>query len=718
MILDRLSVKSRFLIVLMIGFVCQACISFLSLAKMKHALIQARTSEVKHLLETAYSTVTFYHDQASKGLISDAAARQAARSAVRAMHYDGSNYYFIWTLNGTGVAHGSHPEWEGLTFIDSPKAKENPVVSYMVGQLIAVARTPAGQGVTTYKIPRAGQTLPLNKIAYSRLFEPWGWSIGTGAYVDDIDATFRKEALSLLWIFGALIALTSLLTYSIGNNLARALKLLAERITKVANGVFDGDVPETGRRDEVGVMARALLVLRDNSRDAVELRLDQLTGLPNRKLLMDRIQQAIGASSRNGQFGGVMLIDLDKFKAINDTHGHDAGDLVLKQVAHRLSGFIRKCDTVARLGGDEFVAVISSLGGQDREAAVNLEIVAEKMKALLRQPCRLGGLDHLCTASIGLTLFQGDPASIEDLLKQADLAMYDAKHAGSNTCRFFDPHMQWLVQERERQEEHLRRAIAEQQFELFYQPQVGADGCPHGAEALIRWRHPQRGLVPPDQFIPLAEETGLILPLGRWVLETACRQLAAWASRPETAALKIAVNVSACQFHQATFVEQVLGAVRSSGADPGKLELELTESLLVQNLQEVIGKMTTLKSHGIHLSLDDFGTGYSSLSYLRQLPLNKLKIDKSFMNEILSNRNDAAIVLTIIALAKALNLDIIAEGVETRAQQEFLANSGCLDYQGYLFSRPLPVGPFEAFVAQAGRHCADLSLASEPAGEP
>jgi diguanylate cyclase (GGDEF)-like protein len=697
MLLGRLSVKMRFMLVLAIGLAFQACMSVVSLANLKHTLIQARTAEVKHLLETAYSTVAFYHDQAAKGLMTDAAARLAARDAVRAMHYDGTNYFFVWTLDGTGVAHGSHPEWEGRNFITGPDAAAFPVVSTMVARLIEVARTPRKEGVASYKIPKFGQTVPLDKLAYTRLFEPWGWSIGTGAYLDDIQATFRAEAISILWVFGGLIALASILTYAIGDNLARALKRLAARVARVAKGEFDGEVPEIERRDEVGVMARALLVLRDNSRDAVELRLDQLTGLPNRKLLMDRIKQAIGASSRTGNLGGVMLIDLDKFKTLNDTQGHDAGDLLLKEAAQRLTACMRKGDTVARLGGDEFVVVVFDIGQSEKEAAVAAETVGEKILAALKQAYQLGSITYTCTASIGLTLFKGSTASIEDLLKQADLAMYRAKHAGGDACRFFDPRMELAIQERVALEKELRLAIEERQFQLHYQAQVGPGGRTIGAEALVRWNHPRRGLVLPGEFIALAEETGLILPLGRWVLETVCGQLARWATRPGLAELTISVNVGSRQFLQPGFVAQVLETLRSAGADPRKLQLEVTEGLLVKHLQDVTEKMSALKAEGVTFSLDDFGTGASSLSHLKRLPLDQLKIDRTFVAEAPTDASDAAVVRTILALAKALGFGVIAEGVENVEQRNFLASAGCRDYQGYYFSRPQPAESFEQF---------------------
>src|SRR5208283_38649 len=365
--LGRLGVSARFLLVLAIGCAFQAGISIGSLIYLKQSLVQDRISEVKHLLESAYSTVAFYHEQARKGLMTDAAARRAAADAVRAMHYDGTNYFFIWDLNGTGIAHGAQPALEGRTFIDSPDAEKNPVVAYMVRRLIEAAKSDRKEGVTTYRIPKGGQKVPLDKIAYSRLFEPWGWSIGTGAYVDDIDATFRSRVFEVLWLFVGLMALAGAMTFLVGRDLAQALNRLSGRVTGVSRGQLDGEVHDIERTDEVGAMARALLVLRDTSREAAELRLDPLTGLPKRKLLMDRLKQAKARSARSGIRGALMLIDMDRFKALNDTHGHDVGDLLLREVAQRLMASLREGDTVARLGGDEFVVVLADIGHTEQE---------------------------------------------------------------------------------------------------------------------------------------------------------------------------------------------------------------------------------------------------------------------------------------------------------------------------------------------------------------
>ncbi len=702
MFLSRLSVSARFLLVLAIGFTFQAGISIVSLLDQRNALMQDRASEVKHLLEVGYSAVAFYHAQAVKGVMTDAQARRAAADALRAMRYDGKNYFCVWDLQGTGIAHGGRPELEGRTFLDTPDAKNNPVVASMVSTLLEVAKADKKEGAVSYRIPKAGQTTPLEKVAYTRVFEPWGWSISTGAYIDDIENAFQARAVAALWVFIGLIALASGMTFIIGRDLSQAMNRLSRRVTSVAKGELDDDVPDVERADEVGAMARALLVLRDTSREAAELKLDQLTGLPTRKLLMDQLKRAKGVSARNGHYGGLMLIDMDKFKELNDTHGHDCGDMLLREVAARLTGSLRDGDVVARLGGDEFVLIVADIGHGAEEAVAAAEAIGQKLLDLLSAPYHLGNLTHISAASIGITLFRGDEVSADDLLKQADLAMYKSKDSGRNTYRFFGRSMETSMIQRAALGMELRQALAEQQFHLYYQPQVGPEGEILGAEALVRWEHPQRGLLTPGEFVPVAEETGLILPLGQWVLETVCRQLAIWARQPAIAGLRVAVNVSARQFQRPEFVEQVISTLRSTGACPKLLTLELTESLLVHNVEDVIEKMAELKREGVSFALDDFGTGYSSLYYLKRLPLDQLKIDRSFVRDLLTDPDDAAIARTIVALAQTLGLKVIAEGIETGAQRAFLANSGCHCYQGNFVSQPLPTPTFEQFVQYRG----------------
>ena len=415
---------------------------------------------------------------------------------------------------------------------------------------------------------------------------------------------------------------------------------------------------------------------------------DQLTRLPNRRLLLDRLQQAMASSTRSGAEGALLFIDLDNFKDLNDTLGHEKGDLLLQQVADRLNTCVRAGDTVARLGGDEFVMMLEGLSSIPEEAAAQSKLMGESILFALNQPYALANQEHHSTPSIGVTLFSADKSNIDELLKRADLAMYQAKDAGRNTLRFFDPSMQAAVTARTAMETDLRTGLRDGQFLLHYQPQIGSDGQLIGAEALVRWQHPRRGLVFPNDFISIAESSRLILPLGRWVLETACKQLVVWEKSPRTAQLSMAVNVSARQFHHPDFVATVLTTLTDTGANPHRLKLELTESLLLNDISDVIDKMTALKNRGIGFSLDDFGTGYSSLAYLKRLPLDQLKIDRSFVTDVLTDNNDAAITRAIVALADSLGLSVIAEGVETEAQRKFLAHQGCLAYQGYLFGRP------------------------------
>jgi diguanylate cyclase (GGDEF)-like protein/PAS domain S-box-containing protein len=429
---------------------------------------------------------------------------------------------------------------------------------------------------------------------------------------------------------------------------------------------------------------------------------DSLTGLPNRRLLTDWLQQALDTSLRGGHEGALLFIDLDNFKTINDTLGHSVGDMLLQEVARRLVASLRTGDTVARLGGDEFVVVIENLAASPRDAANQAKKVGEKVLDCLGGLYRIADYDVRSTPSIGITLFGNQREGIEELLKQADMAMYQAKAAGRNTMRFFDPEFQAMLSLRVALEADLRLALQEQQFELYYQPQLDAELGVIGAEALIRWRHPQRGIVSPAEFIPIAEDTGLILPLGLWVLQTACTQLKSWESNKATAGLTLAVNVSARQFHQPEFFSHVEAILDRSGVDASKFELELTESMLLDITEETIAAMNQLKQRGARFCLDDFGTGYSSLSYLRRLPISQLKIDQSFVREVVSNPNDAIIARSIIALAQNMQMSVIAEGVETEAQRAFLAANGCATYQGYLFSKPLPIAEFERLLPQTG----------------
>ncbi len=427
---------------------------------------------------------------------------------------------------------------------------------------------------------------------------------------------------------------------------------------------------------------------------------DQLTQLPNRVALMERLRHAHAASFRHSQHGALIFLDLDNFKTLNDTFGHDLGDLLLQQVATRLRSCVRSADTVARLGGDEFVLLIEDLGTDQRKAVIQAEAAASKIIDALSANYDLRGRHYTCSASVGLTIFDGHAPTVEDLLKQADMAMYGAKQAGRNTLRFFDPSMQQLLVQRATLEADLRRASLQQEFVLHYQPQLGSEGQLCGLEALLRWHHPTRGLVMPDDFIPTAEETGLILPLGRWVLQTACRQLAEWCAmglRP----VRVSVNVSPRQLRSLDFVDDVRRALDDSGINPSCLKLELTESMLVVDVAETAAKMRSLKSLGVRFSLDDFGTGYSSLSILQQLPLDQLKIDQSFVQRIHDDHGDGAIIKSIITLGKSLHMRVIAEGIETRAQHEALSAMGCDEFQGFLHGASVPEGEVRCLMQPA-----------------
>ncbi len=422
---------------------------------------------------------------------------------------------------------------------------------------------------------------------------------------------------------------------------------------------------------------------------------DPLTQLANRRLFVNRLEHALRTAHRNRQFCAILFIDLDNFKTLNDTKGHDVGDLLLQQVGLRLLASVRASDTVSRFGGDEFVVMLENLGVHADEAADRVERVGEKILGALNAPYDLAGHKHHCTPSIGATLSNGQATNSETLLKQADLAMYQSKSAGRNTLRFFDPEMQTTVDRYALLDRDLREAVTNGQFLLHYQVQVDDQGQATGAEALVRWNHPDRGMVSPAEFIPRAEETGLILGLGQWVLETACHQLARWARDPALRHLSLAVNVSMRQFHQSDFVEQVLDILARTGAPAQRLKLELTETMLARSVGDMIQKMDALQARGVRFALDDFGTGYSSLAYLKRLPLDQLKIDKDFVKDILNDPNDAAIARMVVVLAESLGIAVIAEGVESQAQRERLKELGCHAYQGYLFGRPVPVEDFE-----------------------
>ncbi|BCX88908.1 hypothetical protein MIN45_P1278 [Methylomarinovum tepidoasis] len=421
---------------------------------------------------------------------------------------------------------------------------------------------------------------------------------------------------------------------------------------------------------------------------------DPLTGLPNRRLFLDHLSRELAAARRHRDWGGLLFLDLDNFKHLNDAWGHQLGDALLVQVAGRLQRHLRSEDSVARLGGDEFVVLLPRLGEDEPSAADHLRTVAEKIRLHVAAEFDLGSRSYHTSVSIGVTLFHGGE-SVEELLKQADAAMYRAKAAGRNAIRFYHPAMQRSVDARLELEKELRRALERGGLELHYQPQHCAAGRLAGAEALLRWPHPQHGFVPPNEFIPIAEESGLILPLGRWVLETACRQISRWYREGLLAGIDhIAVNISPRQFHQPEFVAEVEAVLAATGAPPQKLMLELTEGIVIEDVTDTIAKMEALREVGVRFSIDDFGTGYSSLLYLKRLPLDEIKIDRSFVSDLETDPNDRAIVETILSMARHLDLAVVAEGVETETQRDFLKRHGCRFYQGWFYSKPLPAAEF------------------------
>lgn len=518
------------------------------------------------------------------------------------------------------------------------------------------------------------------------------------AYAEGIER-FERARLVALAAVGLAIVLMSWLGAILIASIVRPLGAVIATFRHISEGRYDTPIAIEGR-DEI---SKVMLALRDMqsklgvNEEAIH-RLafyDPLTMLPNRRLLQDRLQQALGASARSRLFGAVVMLDLDHFKTLNDTRGHDVGDRLLIEVAQRLRACVRAADTVARLGGDEFIILLVDLHQDEVQAALLADAVGKKILAAINQPFLLSGKVHHTTASIGICLFIDQINSPEDLLMRADAAMYQAKTNGRNTLCAYDPQIQAALETRIALESDLRLAVAAGQLRLYYQIQVDKRHGVLGAEALLRWERPLQGLLSPDRFIPVAEETGLILEIGEWVLETACEQLRRWSMHPHTSGYILSVNVSARQFRQPDFVAVVRRIVAGSGIDPSRLKLELTESMVMHNLDDAVAKMSALTEEGICFSMDDFGTGYSSLSHLAHLPIQQLKIDRSFIRNLMCEGNHAVIVETIIGMAQTLGMDVIAEGVETKEQLAFLICTGCHSYQGYLFGQPVPLHEFE-----------------------
>jgi diguanylate cyclase (GGDEF)-like protein/PAS domain S-box-containing protein len=425
---------------------------------------------------------------------------------------------------------------------------------------------------------------------------------------------------------------------------------------------------------------------------------DALTDLPNRQLLLARLQQKLDACADSGRIGALLFVDIDNFKLLNDSKGHEVGDQFLLDVSRRLQACAVEADTVARFGGDDFAILLPELSADTQIVQARVRDFAEKILNIFNENFSIGNFGYRSSASIGVTLFDKHCAAIDDLIRQADIALNQAKKAGRNGLVFFKPEMQADINFNVELEQELHTAVEEQHFQLYFQVQVNNDLKPLGAEALLRWLHPLRGMISPAEFIPIAESSALILDIGRWVLAGACRQIRNWNNDDATRHLVLAINVSAHQFMAPDFVDTVVTAITTFDIEPWRLKLELTESVILGEIAEIVAKMHALKAIGVRLSLDDFGTGYSSLSYLKQLPLDQLKIDQSFVRDIVSDAEDAVMVKTIIELANNYNLHVIAEGVETMAQLSFLKQQGCLAYQGYLFSKPVPITEFDVLV--------------------
>ncbi len=531
-----------------------------------------------------------------------------------------------------------------------------------------------------------------------------GMADATPSCLDELLHYFTAESANLLR--GAFAACVHT-----GTPIDAEVRLAAPRVSprwvRFVGASFPGTLDGTGEIHGAVQNISAYKRVREETRRLAFF--DTLTGLPNRQLLMERLEEALSDSALSGQEGALLFIELDKFKVLNNTMGHSLGDLLLQRVAERLVRSLPTADTTGRIGGDEFVVLLRDLGHDPATAEDKARTVATHVLESMAEPFPLGDYLHYGTASIGVARFGARSGEVSDLLKQADLAVYQAKEMGGNTVAFFNLAVQTAITASAALGADLRMALRMGgQLFVYYQAQCDRAHRITGVEALLRWQHPARGLVSPTDFIPVAENTGLILPLGQWVLEQACDQLAAWARRPETAHLSIAVNVSVRQFGHPEFVNHVMATVARYQVQPHLLRLELTESLLIGRLDITLARMKTLKQFGVSFSLDDFGTGYSSLAYLKRLPLDQLKIDKSFVADLLTNASDAAIVRTVIGLAHSLNLLVVAEGVETEAQKAFLMDSGCDLFQGFLLAKPTLAQDVETFVHAAKAPCLPL----------
>ncbi len=780
-----LHVRARLALVAAVTIGAMLLIAVLSLVSQNYSLRHDRAEKTRHLVELGYSAVAHFHSLEQAGSLTRAQAQHAAIDAVRHMRYGEQEYFWINDLQPRMVMHPTQPQLDGQDLAGQRDAKGK----HLFIEMRDVVRRD-GAGYVRYWWPKPGQTSAEPKISYVKGFMPWGWIIGSGEYVDDIDRSFRSMAARQFAVIGlAVLLLGGLMLWVVRRveaALTRYATALADsnaelrqaatvyettqegivirdaasrvvavnpaftRITGYAREEFLGQAPQSLRagrhdaqfqqaldqaierhghwqgelwnrrkngeefpawasisaiKDEAGRVSHYAEVFADiTALKASEARLDDLahhdplTGLPNRLLLDARTKHALSRASRHGNKLAVLFIDLDRFKNVNDTLGHPAGDVLLQQVAQRIAACVREQDTVSRLGGDEFTVLLEEV-----EAVANVGLVARKILGALSEKIVLFGHEVFISGSIGISLYPDDGTDIATLFKHADSALYRAKEQGRDNYQFYTRELTLQAEMRLEVENDLRQALAAEQFELYYQPQVDLhSGRIDGMEALLRWRHPRRGLLLPAEFIPLAEETGLIIPLGAWVLATACAQAKAWLDAGLDM-VPVAVNLSPRQFRQKDLVQTVAATLAATGLPAAYLELEITEGLAMYDVEESIAVLHRLKALGTHIAIDDFGTGYSSLSYLKRFPIDRIKIDLSFVRNITTDPDDAAISEAIIAMSHSLSHTVIAEGVETTAQREFLTARHCDQMQGYHYSRPAPAADMERMLREPRR---------------
>ena len=778
-------IRARLLLVAAVALAAMALVAVLSLVAQNYSLRHERAEKTRHLVEAALGAVTHFHDLELAGTLSREQAQRAALDAVRRMRYGDREYFWVNDQHPRMLMHPTMPRLDGQDLTDYRDARGK----HLFLEMRDVVRR-RGAGHVGYWWPKPGRTEAEPKESYVMGFQPWGWIIGSGEYVDDIDQAFLNMAIRqtavigiavlvlgvlLFWVTrrvetaltryasaladsnaglrqaaavfentheGILIsdagqhvvavnaAFTHITGYESGEFLGRSAQslrsprndpdLLARMATEIGErGQWQGELwnlrkdggefpawtsisaipAESGEVSHYAEVFADITALKES-----EARLDQLahhdplTGLPNRLLLDARAEHALSRADRHQGKVAVLFIDLDRFKNVNDTLGHPAGDLLLQQVARRISACVRKQDTVSRLGGDEFTVLLEEV-----DDAGDIGMVARKILGALSEKLVLFGHEVFISGSIGISLYPDDGTDVTTLFKNADSALYRAKDQGRDNYQFYTEELTAQAQARLEVENDLRQALDAGQFELHYQPQVDLRSCRiNGMEALVRWRHPRRGLLLPAEFIPLAEETGLIIPLGQWVLATACVQAKAWLDAGLDM-VPVAVNLSPRQFQQKDLVERVAATLAESGLPASYLELEITEGLAMYNVEASIAVLHRLKALGVHIAIDDFGTGYSSLSYLKRFPIDRIKIDLSFVRNITTDPDDAAISEAIITMSHSLSHKVVAEGVETEAQREFLAQRHCDEMQGHHYSRPAPAAEMERMLREPRR---------------